>query len=57
MTQEQHQLARSHNLALRDLNQPEKGWRVIEATSSGRCHDFSEARRQERDRLEPTTGD
>jgi hypothetical protein len=35
MTREQHELARSHNLALRDPDRPEKGWRLIEATRSG----------------------
>jgi hypothetical protein len=36
MTQEQHKLARSHNLALCDPNRPEKGWRLIPAAGSGR---------------------
>jgi hypothetical protein len=34
MTREQHELARSHNLALRDPDQPEAGWELIEATAS-----------------------
>ena len=35
MTREQHNLARSHNLALRDPNRPERGWRLIQTTCSG----------------------
>jgi hypothetical protein len=46
MTQEQHELARSHNLALRDPNSPEKGWRLIQAAASGHVvhHECSSAR-------------
>jgi hypothetical protein len=42
MTREQHDLARSHNLALRDPNRPERGWRLIQTTRSG---DIADARR------------
>ena len=33
MTREQQYFARSHNLALRDPNRPENGWRLIKTTA------------------------